>query len=57
VELALTAALVTAGGNREQVVAAVLVFRALTYLIPVGFGALTFLYWRRQVAVGHASSL
>jgi putative heme transporter len=48
---------VTAGGNREQVVAAVLVFRVLTYLIPIGFGALTFLYWRRQVAVGHASSL
>jgi putative heme transporter len=57
VELALTAALVTAGGNREQVVAAVLVFRVLTYLIPIGFGALTFLYWRRQVAVGRASSL
>jgi putative heme transporter len=56
VELALTAALVTAGGDREQVVASVLVFRALTYLIPIGFGALTFLYWRRQVAAGDASS-
>jgi putative heme transporter len=55
VELALTAALVTAGGDRERVVASVLVFRALTYLIPIGFGALTFLYWRRQVAVGDAS--
>jgi uncharacterized protein (TIRG00374 family) len=55
VELALTAALVAAGGDREQVVASVLVFRALTYLIPIGFGALTFLYWRRQVAVGHTS--
>jgi putative heme transporter len=55
VELALTAALVTAGGDREQVVASVLVFRALTYLIPIGFGALTFLYWRRQVAARHTS--
>jgi putative heme transporter len=55
VELALTAALVAAGGDREQVVASVLVFRALTYLIPIAIGALTFLYWRRQVAVGHTS--
>jgi putative heme transporter len=57
VELALTAALVTAGGAREQVVASVLVFRALTYLVPIGIGALSFLHWRRQVAIGHASSL
>jgi putative heme transporter len=56
VELALTAALVAAGGDRGQVVASVLVFRVLTYLVPIGFGALTFLYWRRQVAVGDTSS-
>jgi uncharacterized membrane protein YbhN (UPF0104 family) len=37
-------------------VASVLVFRVLTYLVPIGFGALTFLYWRRQVAVGDTSS-
>jgi uncharacterized membrane protein YbhN (UPF0104 family) len=38
-------------------VASVLVFRALTYLVPIGIGALSFLHWRRQVAIGHASSL
>jgi uncharacterized membrane protein YbhN (UPF0104 family) len=50
VELALTAGLVAAGGDRVQVLAAVVVYRALTYVMPIGFGVLTFLYWRRQVA-------
>jgi uncharacterized membrane protein YbhN (UPF0104 family) len=49
VELGLTAALVVAGGNEELVVAGVLVYRALTYLFPIPFGALTYLWWRRQV--------
>jgi uncharacterized protein (TIRG00374 family) len=48
VELALTAALVVAGGDQAQVVAAVLVFRGLTYLLPVPFGALTYVMWRRE---------
>ena len=48
VELGLTAALVVAGGDQAQVVAAVLVFRGLTYLLPVPFGALTYLLWRRE---------
>jgi uncharacterized protein (TIRG00374 family) len=47
VELGLTAALVAAGGDEAQVVAAVLVFRAFTYLLPIPFGALTYLAWRR----------
>jgi putative heme transporter len=48
VELALTAALVVAGGDRELVVAAVLVFRGLTYLLPIPLGALTYVVWRRR---------
>ena len=48
VELAFTAALVGAGGPRAQVVAAILVYRGLTYLLPVPFGALTYLAWRRS---------
>jgi uncharacterized protein (TIRG00374 family) len=48
VELGLTAALVVAGGNEETVVAGVLVYRALTYLLPIPLGALTYLWWRRR---------
>ena len=48
VELGLTAALVAAGGPRPQVVAAVLVFRALTYLAPVPLGMATYVVWRRN---------
>jgi uncharacterized membrane protein YbhN (UPF0104 family) len=46
VELALIAGLVAAGGPRVGVVAAVLVFRALTYLLPVPLGVLTWVLWR-----------
>ena len=38
VELGLTGALVAAGGDRAEVVAAVLVFRVLTYLLPIPLG-------------------
>jgi uncharacterized protein (TIRG00374 family) len=48
VELGLIAGLSAAGGVRAQVAAAVLVFRALTYLVPIPFGLLTYLYWRRS---------
>jgi putative heme transporter len=47
VELGLTAALVAAGGNEPNVVAAVLVYRALTYLAPIPFGAASYLFWRK----------
>ena len=47
VELALTTTLVAAGGNREQVVAAVLVYRALTYVLPIPIGAACYLAWPR----------
>jgi uncharacterized protein (TIRG00374 family) len=48
VELGLAAALVLAGGDRAQVVAAVLVFRLLTFLLPVPIGAVTWWLWRRS---------
>ena len=49
VELGLTAALVAAGGDEGQVVASVLIFRALTFVLPIPFGAATYVLWRRQV--------
>jgi putative heme transporter len=48
VELGLAGALVLAGGDRAQVVAAVLVFRLLTFLLPVPIGAVTYWLWRRS---------
>lgn len=47
VELGLTAALVTAGGERAPVVAAVLVYRALTYLLPIPIGLLMYVNYRK----------
>jgi len=47
VELALTTGLVAAGGARAPVVAAVLVYRALTYLLQIPLGAAAYLVWRR----------
>jgi uncharacterized protein (TIRG00374 family) len=47
VELGLAAVLVVSGGDKENVVAAVLVFRALTFLLPMPIGALTYWLWRR----------
>lgn len=48
VELGLSAALVYTGGPRAEVVAAVLVFRALTYLVQIPFGAVTYAYWQHS---------
>jgi uncharacterized protein (TIRG00374 family) len=48
VELALIAGLTRAGGDDAAVVAAVLVFRVLTYLLPIVVGAGTYVYWRRK---------
>jgi putative heme transporter len=47
VELGLAAALVLAGGDKAEVVAAVLVFRVLTFLLPIPIGAVTYWLWRR----------
>jgi putative heme transporter len=46
VELGLTAALVAAGGAEAEVAAGVLVYRALTYLLPIPIGAILYLEWR-----------
>jgi uncharacterized membrane protein YbhN (UPF0104 family) len=48
VELALTSGLVAAGGNREEVVAAVLVYRFLTYVLPIPLGVVCYVFWRRN---------
>ncbi len=50
VELGLIAALTAAGGDEAEVVGAVLVFRGLTYLLPIPLGLLTYLYWRRNTS-------
>ena len=47
VELGLTGTLVGFGGGQEQVVAAVLLYRSLTFLPPIPLGLLTALTFRR----------
>ena len=53
VELGLTAALTAAGGEEAEVVAAVLVFRALTFVLPIPFGAGAYFWWRRERHAAH----
>ena len=48
VELGLTATLVAAGGEEAPVVAAVLVYRLLTFVLPIPVGMLTYFLWRRE---------
>jgi putative heme transporter len=48
VELALIAGLTTAGGNGANVVAAVLLYRILTYVLPIVVGAGAYVFWRRN---------
>ena len=47
VELGLTGALVSFGGQRAAVVAAVLLYRVLTYVPPIAIGGVCLLFWRR----------
>jgi putative heme transporter len=49
VELGMTATLVAAGGNEAHVVAAVLVYRVLTFVLPIPVGAASYFFWRREV--------
>jgi putative heme transporter len=51
VEAVLIGGLVAAGGAKPQVVAAVLVYRALTWLLPIPVGVGCYLWWRRQSQV------
>jgi uncharacterized membrane protein YbhN (UPF0104 family)/membrane-associated phospholipid phosphatase len=46
VELALIAGLTRAGGENANVVAAVLLFRLLTYVLPIVLGAGAYVFWR-----------
>ena len=48
VELGYIGGLVSAGGARPQVVAAVLLFRALTYGIQIPLGVFTYMIWRAK---------
>jgi len=48
VEWVLTTGLVAAGGERAQVAAAVLVYRALTLVLPILVGVVCYLWWRRR---------
>jgi uncharacterized membrane protein YbhN (UPF0104 family) len=51
VEAVLIGGLVAAGGAKPQVVAAVLLYRALTWLLPIPLGIGCYLWWRRQSRV------
>jgi uncharacterized membrane protein YbhN (UPF0104 family) len=55
VEAVLIAGLTAAGGEREQVTAAVLVYRALTWALPILVGVGCYLWWRRQAFVASAA--
>ena len=48
VELALITGLAAAGGERAEVAAAVLIFRALTYVLPIPLGLITYVIWQRK---------
>jgi putative heme transporter len=48
IELALITGLSAAGGPRALVAAAVLTFRALTYVLPIPIGLGTYIFWRRN---------
>jgi uncharacterized protein (TIRG00374 family) len=55
VEVALITGLSAAGGNRADVAAAVLIFRALTYVLPIPLGLLSYLYYKRNRSWRRAS--
>jgi uncharacterized protein (TIRG00374 family) len=48
VELALIAGLSSSGGEDAQVVAAVLMFRLLTYVLPILVGGCSYIVWQRK---------
>jgi uncharacterized protein (TIRG00374 family) len=48
VELALITGLAAAGGPRAMVAAGVLIFRALTYVLPIPLGLVTYVIWQRN---------
>jgi uncharacterized protein (TIRG00374 family) len=48
VELVLIGGLTAAGGDREQVTAAVLVYRALTWRLPILVGVACYVWWHQS---------
>jgi len=50
VEVTLITGMSAAGGARAQVAAAVLLFRALSFLLPIPIGLGTYLFWRRNTS-------
>lgn len=48
VSVAISLALAAAGGARPAVAAAVLIFRALTYVLPIPLGLVAYILWRRN---------
>src|SRR5436309_3074129 len=48
VEVAMISGLAAAGGTHAAVAAGVLVFRVLTYVLPIPLGVLTYLFWQRN---------
>ncbi|MEX0991772.1 MAG: lysylphosphatidylglycerol synthase transmembrane domain-containing protein [Actinomycetota bacterium] len=54
-EAAYIGLLVAAGAPNAETVAAVLLFRACTYLFPIPVGGVTYLLWRRDVKTGKAT--
>jgi putative heme transporter len=48
IEVALITGLAAAGGERAEVAAAVLIFRALSYVLPIPVGLATYVFWRRN---------
>jgi putative heme transporter len=50
IELALITGIAAAGGARADVAAGVLIFRALTYVLPIPIGLATYVFWRRNTS-------
>jgi putative heme transporter len=48
VEITLIAGLVAAGGARPEVAASVLLFRGLTFVLPIPIGLACYLFWKRN---------
>jgi uncharacterized protein (TIRG00374 family) len=48
VEVVMIAGLVGAGGDKAEVAAAVLIYRALTWALPILVGIVCYLWWRRS---------
>jgi uncharacterized protein (TIRG00374 family) len=48
IEFALITGLAATGGERAEVAAGVLIFRALTFVLPIPLGLATYIFWRRN---------